>query len=98
MDVQKLTFIAFASLNRRYQTESVPGCDGVGVSKRDYCAFRPPNYLFWVSNGGSGYGLCEGDCDDYADCDQSGPPLKCFQRTGTTQVPGTLYSFPLKLF
>ena len=67
------------------------------MSKKDYCAFRPSNYLLYVSNGGSNYGLCEADCDSDADCDQSGPPLICFQRTGTTPVPGTSSLLPLKV-
>ena len=74
---------------QRYQTETVPGCEGDGVAKRDYCAYRPPDYLFWVGNGlGAGaYGLCEGDCDSDEDCIDD---LKCFQRSGTTPVEGKL--------
>ena len=36
-------------------------------------------------NGGSGYGVCEGDCDKDSDC---GIGLMCFQRGGNEPVPG----------
>ena len=36
-------------------------------------------------NGGTGYGLCEGDCDYDSDCDVG---LRCFQRDGYESVPG----------
>ena len=36
-------------------------------------------------NGGTGYGLCEGDCDYDSDCDAG---LRCFQRDGYESVPG----------
>ena len=74
---------------QRYQTESVPGCEGDGVAKRDYCAYRPSDYLLYVGNdlGVGAYGLCEGDCDSDEDCIDD---LKCFQRSGTTPVEGKL--------
>jgi hypothetical protein len=40
-----------------------------------------------VSNGGSGYGMCEGDCDDNSDCQ---PGLECFKSDGGDRVPGCL--------
>lgn len=77
---------------QRWQIESVPFCEGRGVRKRDYCAYRPPDYLLWRGNGlGAGaYGLCEGDCDKDSDCIGD---LKCFRRSGTTPVEGNYCFF-----
>ena len=76
---------------QRWQIESVPFCEGRGVRKRDYCAYRPPDYLLHVGNdlGVGAYGLCEGDCDKDSDCIGD---LKCFRRSCTTPVEGN-YSF-----
>jgi len=72
---------------RRWQYETVPGCSGSGVERKDYCADRPANYLFYVGDGNGDGGLkhCEGDCDSDADCEDS---LVCFNRRKYTPVPG----------
>ena len=67
--------------------EVIPGCSGDGDQDRDYCTYRKPTQLLFVSNGGSNYGLCEGDCDFNEDCDQSGPPLICAKRDGFDTDP-----------
>ena len=67
--------------------ESVPGCSGKGKKDYDYCTNVGVKALDSSRNGGTGYGMCEGDCDKDSDCDAG---LKCFQR-----VSG---SFDLRVF
>ncbi|CAL6391806.1 unnamed protein product [Bathycoccus prasinos] len=65
--------------------ESVPGCSGKGKKGWDYCTNVGVKALDSSRNGGTGYGMCEGDCDKDSDCDAG---LKCFQRDGYESVPG----------
>jgi hypothetical protein len=58
-----------------YEVTRLEKCDGNPVVK----ALDSSRY------GGSGYGMCEGDCDKDSDCDAG---LKCFQRDGYEIVPG----------
>jgi hypothetical protein len=68
---------------QRGGNEPVPGCSGTPKSGWDYCV--PIKALDSSRNGGTGYGMCEGDCDHDSDCDAG---LKCFQRDGYESVPG----------
>ncbi|CAL6391783.1 unnamed protein product [Bathycoccus prasinos] len=65
--------------------ESVPGCSGKGKKGWDYCTNVGVKALDSSRNGGTGYGMCEGDCDKDSDCDAG---LKCFQRDKFESVPG----------
>ena len=65
--------------------ESVPGCSGKGKQDYDYCTNVGVKALDSSRNGGTGYGMCEGDCDKDSDCDAG---LKCFQRDKFESVPG----------
>lgn len=69
---------------KREALEEIPGCDGLGVSGESYC--RYPS-LTETRSGGSGLGLCEGNCSLDEDCEGL---LECFQRDGTEPVPGCL--------
>jgi hypothetical protein len=66
---------------------------GEGNSSKDYCAVRETaNTLFLKGDNGSPainfpLGECDGDCDNDAEC---AGDLICFQRSGTTSVPGCL--------
>ena len=68
---------------QRGGNEPVPGCSGTPNSSWDYCV--PIKALDSSRNGGTGYGMCEGDCDKDSDCDAG---LKCFERDGYESVPG----------
>ena len=68
---------------QRGGNDPVPGCSGTPDSGWDYCV--PIKALDSSRNGGTGYGMCEGDCDYDSDCDAG---LKCFQRDGYESVPG----------
>ena len=46
--------------------------------------FEDPE-IDYVSNGESGLGMCEGDCDEDGDCL---PGLICYQRDENEEVPG----------
>ena len=72
---------------QRAMYKPVPGCSGKGVFREDYCAYRVPNYLFYVGQdmGPGALGVCEGDCDTNEDCAEG---LVCFDRRGYTPVPG----------
>ena len=52
----------------RFSDEPVPNCLGNGVNKRDYCAYKTSNYLWYISNAAEpdSLGECEGDCDNDA--------------------------------
>lgn len=70
---------------KRNVFDPIPDCYGEGAYDYDYCT-RPA----LLSKGPAGHkygplGLCEGDCDIDEHCEKG---LKCFQRTGFTQVPG----------
>ena len=72
----------------RTENEEVPGCliGGSGDEKGSNYCISP----FLVDKGSSPdevLGLCEGDCDNNNDCDTG---LKCYQRSGDTEVPGCL--------
>ena len=75
--------------------EVVAGCAGTGDSGRDYC-YKVPPYTPVVKalrdDGNDGapstafpLAECSGDCDVDTDCFGN---MKCFQRNGTTPVPG----------
>ena len=66
---------------------SVPGCIGEENNGNDYCVKPMPNLLNRIGNGGSGYRLCQGDCDRDSDCDVN---LICFQRDGLESVPSCI--------
>jgi hypothetical protein len=78
---------------QRNAKEAVPGClpgtAANNVAYADYC-YAPPappptlDFLGWTETN---LGKCQGDCDSDADCKAG---LKCFQRDGTTPVPGCL--------
>mmetsp|Transcript_13320 Transcript_13320/g.28769 ORF Transcript_13320/g.28769 Transcript_13320/m.28769 type:complete len:787 (+) Transcript_13320:1072-3432(+) len=76
---------------QRTGTEQVPGCTGLGVSAKDYCASRSDTSLLFLrgDNGSPGanfpLGLCEGDCDSNSDCQGT---LICKQRTEVEEVLG----------
>merc|ERR1712091_376937 len=77
---------------QRSGTTAVPGCTGKGVTNHDYCITPPkpskPALKDFGANAHSRPGtlkLCQGDCDNDSHCDKG---LKCFQRSGTTTVPG----------
>merc|ERR1712066_298218 len=68
---------------------------GKGVTNHDYC-IKPTPKPTKPSNALKDFGLnahtrpgtlklCQGDCDNDSHCDKG---LKCFQRSGTTTVPG----------
>jgi hypothetical protein len=63
--------------------EPVPGCYGSAKKGSDYCV--AVKALDSSRNGGTGYGMCEGDCDYDSDCDAG---LRCFQRDNLESVPG----------
>ena len=79
----------------QWGTKSVLNCSGRGEPRRDYCAYRPDDYLFYLGDNragaegrsGSPYPLfgCEGDCDVNDDCIGK---LKCYLRSGHEEVPG----------
>jgi len=71
---------------------SVPGCSGVGEYEYDYCydpnmPFQPSLKDFGTTppNNKRPLEICAGDCDKDSECQ---PGLACFQREGTTPVPG----------
>jgi hypothetical protein len=66
---------------QRSDVEAVPGCDGAGLSGKDYCydARKP-----LTTGTGPVLGQCEGNCATSNDCDWG---LNCFERTGTEAVP-----------
>mmetsp|Transcript_24032 Transcript_24032/g.41177 ORF Transcript_24032/g.41177 Transcript_24032/m.41177 type:complete len:507 (+) Transcript_24032:325-1845(+) len=69
-------------------TESVPGCSGEGIARKDYCCDRPDDYLFFYGRKPTNHfplKLCEGDCDSDDDCASN---LVCGQRNGYDVVPG----------
>merc|ERR1712147_386840 len=74
---------------QRSGQKAVPGCGGPGVYNHDYCIKAPkPAIKDFGANAHSRPGtlkLCQGDCDQDSQCDKG---LKCFQRSGTTAVPG----------
>ena len=58
---------------KRDGTEAVPGCDGTGVSGKDYCYVPPSGTLVLMGDedepaSAFPLGECEGDCDDDSDC------------------------------
>ena len=65
--------------------EPVPGCSGLGKKGWDYCTNIKEKALDSSRNGGTGYGMCQGDCDKDSDCKAG---LKCFQRDGDEAIPG----------
>lgn len=74
----------------RHGDEAVPGCQGTGVTYRDYCAIEGSSDL--TTKGDNGHpshafplGICEGDCDSKHECADG---LLCFQRHGREAVPG----------
>jgi len=78
------------------ETGAVPGCAGdptaLASGSYNFCIERPsPTYLAFVynediiSDGIYPMGLCQGDCDEDADC---GEGLYCFERDGFEEVPG----------
>ena len=71
---------------QRFGTEPVPNCLGEGVDKRDYCAYKTSNYLWYIGNREDPgiLGECEGDCDNDSQCIGD---MICFERTGFTPVP-----------
>ena len=69
----------------RKGVEEVPGCPGEGPSTWDYCYKPPPLVDVDVNGKKGGLEVCSGDCDKDSDCM---PGLACFQRSGTTLVPG----------
>merc|ERR1712032_1300585 len=74
---------------QRSGTTTVPGCIGKGVTNHDYCIKNTVSSLKdYGASADTRPGklkLCEGDCDNDSHCDTG---LKCFQRSGTTTVPG----------
>jgi hypothetical protein len=75
---------------QRSGTEAVPGCEGSGVSAKDYCFEVPSNYLWEFGDNGQPetafpLGLCQGDCDNDDECQEG---LVCMQRSGNEAVPG----------
>merc|ERR1712147_401574 len=81
---------------QRSGTTAVPGCTGKGVTNHDYCIkpvvkptkpSKPAIKDFGINahNRAGTLKLCQGDCDNDSHCDKG---LKCFQRSGTTKVPG----------
>jgi len=79
---------------RSQRNVEITGCKNGGPGHYDFC-YQPTSggKLALVNKGGSGCTNgnkcqeCEGDCDRDSDCM---PGLKCFQRSGYTQVPGCL--------
>jgi len=74
----------------RSGTEAVPGCEGSGVSAKDYCFEVPEGYLWEMGNDGVPetafpLGLCQGDCDSHDECQEG---LYCMQRSADEEVPG----------
>lgn len=80
---------------QRDNGEPVPGCSG-GLSwpQMDYCydpqcedeeEGLPPLDSSSGSDGSTDMPKCHGDCDEDGDCATG---LKCYQRSGTTTVPG----------
>mmetsp|Transcript_66284 Transcript_66284/g.158154 ORF Transcript_66284/g.158154 Transcript_66284/m.158154 type:complete len:654 (+) Transcript_66284:102-2063(+) len=80
---------------QRDNGESVPGCSG-GLSwpQMDYCydpqceddeEGLPPLDSSFGHRGSTDMPKCSGDCDEDGDCATG---LKCYQRSGTTTVPG----------
>ena len=75
--------------------EEVPGCSGFSWPQMDYCYDTkcedqelpglPPLDSSAGPNGGSNMPQCSGDCDEDTDCTAG---LRCFERSGTTTVPG----------
>ena len=75
---------------QRSGTEAVPGCEGSGVSGKDYCFEVPVAYLWEMGNDGLPedafpLGLCQGDCDSDDECQEG---LVCMQRSADEVVPG----------
>ena len=73
------------------ETDIPPGCIGVGEGDKDYC-YVPTDPDTLVIMGDEDLGsfplqLCQGDCDDDADCAY---PLACYQRDDTEQIPGCI--------
>merc|ERR1711885_89691 len=70
----------------RSGTTAIPSCNGKGVANHDYCIKETTVQDF----GGSAHTkgklkLCQGDCDGDTHCATG---LKCFERSGTTAIPG----------
>lgn len=66
-----------------------PGCDGIGKEGYDYC-YDPdtlglPSLKNVAVNPKKAVAACSGDCDSDKDCEKG---LVCYQRSGTTDVPG----------
>jgi hypothetical protein len=61
--------------------------DGVSCEVPDEPDVPEDGPLVYVGNGHVNLGKCEGDCDRDSDCQGD---LQCFQRSGTTPVPGCL--------
>ena len=77
-------------VQRGYADDPLPGCSGIPVDNDDYCVRAQPKELHLMGNNGSPSSAfplqeCQGDCDNDNDCDTG---LECFQRDGTTPVPG----------
>ena len=72
---------------------NVPGCWGTTTNNWDYCIAPTVSAPALDESLGNlngraipgQYGLCQGDCDKDSDCARG---LKCFQRSGKTNVPG----------
>ncbi len=65
--------------------EHVPGCEGEGMEGFDYCALPQLVDFGPRAHQNGPLGLCQGDCDIDSHCAEG---LVCFQREGTTHVPG----------
>jgi hypothetical protein len=72
---------------QRDGTTPVPGCLGTGTAKWDYCYDSSQLDSSPGVDGQANMQMCQGDCDHDSDC---AGDLKCFQRDGTTPVPGCL--------
>jgi len=86
---------------QRSGLQPVPGCIGLGVPGRDHCYDpnyvangSPPDSdlkeLIILGDDGIPaevypLGMCEGECDNHADCQEG---LKCFKRIGFEPIPG----------
>lgn len=78
----------------------MPGCVGLGINGRDYChvpaaststtqdASLVLNNPADDCSSASPCGTCKGDCDHDGHCADGGVSLVCFDRSGTTPVPG----------
>ena len=71
----------------RVGDEQVPFCSGPGVTGLDYCANRPQNWLIYLGRdvgANQTLGLCEGDCDNDAQCEGN---LICTETVGGVNQP-----------